>query len=93
MQRFRDQGEIMCTAAAHVMLGVGEDRGRIAAGYNERARKIGEQHGFFSVESRACTGLGQLASMEGRNEEAADFLRNALAGCTLDPYHVSPAPL
>ena len=93
MQRFRDQGEIMCTAAAHVMRGDGEDRGRIAAGYNEKARKIGEQHGFFSVESCACTGLGQLASLEGRDQEAADFLRNALAGCTLHPYPVSPVPL
>jgi hypothetical protein len=85
MQRFRDQGEIMCTAAGQVMLSNASDRKVLAARYYQTARNVGAAHGFFSVESRACTGLGQLSLMDGRDEEAVDLLRNALAGHTRNP--------
>jgi len=80
MQRFRDQGEEICCAAAFLM-----DAGKVqeAALYFQRARDVGAAHGFFSVECTACLGLGKLASDEGRHEEGADLLRNALAASSL----------
>jgi hypothetical protein len=75
MQRFRDQGEALCRAAGYL-----HDLGRQqeAEGYFERARKIAEAHGFFSVECRSCLGLGSMAMEGGRNEEGLELLRNAL---------------
>ena len=75
MQRFRDQGEALCRAAGYL-----PDVGRRqeAEGYFERARKIAEAHGLFSVECRSCLGLGRLAMAEGHAEKGVDLLRNAL---------------
>jgi len=80
MELLRDQGEAMCNAPAHLRFA-----GKLqeAAGYFQRARKVGEAHGFMSVESQACLGLGVLAENEGRIEEGADLLRNALAASSL----------
>ena len=42
--------------------------------YYQKARKIGEAHGFFSVECRACLGLGReklLQSLEQSSWETA----------------------
>jgi len=80
MERFRDQGDEMCEAAAHLV-----DAGKVqeAAGYFQRARDVGAAHGFFSVECSACRGLGRMAIREGRHEEGLDLLRNALAASSL----------
>jgi tetratricopeptide (TPR) repeat protein len=80
MERFRDQGEAICDAAEHLV-----DAGKVqeAAGYFQRARDVGAAHGFFSVECKACLGLGRVAIKKGRLEEGADLLRNALAASSL----------
>ena len=75
MQRFRDQGEMMCSVADNLhFLGKRQE----AAGYFQRARKLGEEHGFFLLECRSCLGLGRLAMAEGHAEKGVDLLRNAL---------------
>ena len=80
MERFRDQGEAMCDLANPLnQLGKRQE----AAEYFQKARKVGEAHGFFSVECRACLGLGDKAMREGRDEEGLDLLRNALAASPL----------
>ena len=80
MERFRDQGEAMCDAAEFL-----DKAGKVqvAAGYFQRARDIGAAHGFFSVECKACLGLGCVAIDEGLFEEGTDLLRNALAASSL----------
>jgi hypothetical protein len=75
MQRFRDQGQALCRAADHLLF---LDEHQEAEGYFQRARKIAEAHGFFSVECKSCLGLGKLAMTEGREEEGVELLRNAL---------------
>ena len=75
MQRFRDQGQLMCVVADHLrVLGKTQE----AAGYFQRARKLGEEHGFFLLECESCFGLGRLAMAEGRTEEGLELLRNAM---------------
>jgi hypothetical protein len=80
MQRFRDQGEEMCEAADYL---VRAGKVQEAAAYSQRARDVGAAHGFFSVECKACLGLGYGAMLEGRHEEGVDLLRNALAASSL----------
>ena len=80
MKRFRDQGEAMCEAAQHLRV---DGKVQEAFGYFQRARDVGAAHGFFSVECKACLGLGGRAIAEGRHEEGVDLLRNALAASSL----------
>ena len=80
MERFRDQGKEICNLADNLSE-VGKHQH--AAEYYQKARKVGEAHGFFSVECRACLGLGEQAMLEGRGEEGLDLLRNALAALPL----------
>ena len=80
LQRFRDQGGSMCSIAQH-KLHLGEPQQ--AGIYFNKARDLGAQHGFFSVECRACTGLGACAMVDGRHEEAVLLYRNALAASNL----------
>jgi len=80
IKRFRDQGEAMCDAADYLVI-VGQRQEALE--YFQRARDVGAAHGFFSVECKACLGLGRLAVLEGRHEEGADLLRNALAASSL----------
>jgi len=75
MQRFRDQGKALCTVADHLLF-IGKRQE--AEGYFQRARKIAEAHGFFSVECDSCLGLGKVAMTGGREEEGVELLRNAL---------------
>ena len=79
-QRFRDQGEAMCNLATNLS---GAGKHQEASLYFQKARKVGEAHGFFSVECRACLGLGQDKMVEGCIEEGLDLLRNALAASRL----------
>jgi hypothetical protein len=86
MQRFRDQGEVLCTVAEHLLfLGKPQE----AEGYLQRARKIAEAHGFFSVECESCLGLGKLAIREGHDQEGVELLRNALVCLPLCEGEVS----
>jgi hypothetical protein len=79
-QRFRDQGEEMCALAESLHVA---GKRQEASLYYQKARKVGEAHGFFSVECRACLGLGREKLKEGRHEEGLDLLRNALAASRL----------
>ncbi|KAJ1479958.1 hypothetical protein T484DRAFT_1812368, partial [Baffinella frigidus] len=81
MQRFRDQGECYCSAAESLLVLTKHPE---AIKLFERARKLGEAHGFFSVECRACEGIGQLAMLQGRHEEGVEMLRHALAAAPLN---------
>ena len=55
-----------------------------AATWYQRARDVGAAHGFFSLESTACIGLGKAANDAGRHEEGVDLLRNALVAAELN---------
>ena len=76
LERFRDQGEAMVDLSQFM---VKNHRETEAGEYLLRARKVAESHGFFSVESIACTFLGHTAIKEGRHAEGLDLLRNAVA--------------
>jgi len=80
MQRFRDQGGEMCVIGDQLSF---LDKNEESAAIFQRARELGAAHGFFSVECRACLGLGMLATSEGRDEEALELLRNSLAAARL----------
>ena len=79
-QRFRDQGEEMCALAESLHVA---GKRQEASLYYQKARKVGEAHGFFSVECRACLGLGREKLKEGRHGEGLDLMRNALAALRL----------
>jgi hypothetical protein len=81
LQRFRHQGEAMCSLSDILRL---LDRDSEAATWFRRARDVGAAHGFFSLESRACIGLGMAAMEEGRHEEGLALLRNALVAAELN---------
>jgi len=81
LQRFWDQGELMCNMG--VMLYQIDSKSKAAVSY-QRARVVAEQHGFFTLESRACTGLGIAAIDDGRRMEGLDLLRNALTAAELN---------
>jgi hypothetical protein len=88
LQRFRDQGECMCSLSNIFKL---LERNSEAATWYQRARDVGAAHGFFSLESKACVGLGQAVIDAGRHEEGLALLRNALVAAELneldDPKH------
>jgi len=81
LELFRDQGEAMCEIA-RMLLNV--ERGKGAETWFQRARDVGAAHGFFSVESEACMGLGRIAMHEERHKEGVELLRNALAAAQLN---------
>jgi hypothetical protein len=82
LQRFHDQGDAMCAAADILLQDL--DRKSEAATWYQRARDVGAAHGFFSLESSACMGLGEQAISEGRQEEGLALLRNALVAAELN---------
>jgi hypothetical protein len=81
LQRFWDQGDQMCNMG--VMLYQIDSKSKAAVSY-QRARVVAEKHGFFTLESRACTGLGIAAIDDGRRMEGLDLLRNALTAAELN---------
>jgi hypothetical protein len=83
MERFRDQGEAMCNLARALNFAGKREEGER---WLQRARDVGAAHGFFSVESKACVGLGELAMDQGRHEEGVELLRNALAAASLSEH-------
>jgi len=81
LQRFRDQGEAMCSLSSMLCL---LERDSEAETWYQRARDVGAAHGLFSLESTACIGLGTAATEEGRDEEGLELLRNALVAAKLN---------
>jgi len=81
LQRFRDQGVAMCNLSVFLRY---LERKSEAATWYQRARDVGAAHGFFSLESKACIGLGNAALEEGRHEEGLALLRNALVAAELN---------
>ena len=81
LQRFRYQGDAMCNLSNMLRL---LERKSEAATWCQRARDVGAAHGFFSLESRACAGLGEAAVNEGRHEEGLALLRNGLVAAELN---------
>ena len=81
LQRFWDQGDAMCSLSVWLRF---LHRDSEAATWFQRARDVGAAHGFFSLESSACTGLGEAAMKEGRHEEGVALLRNALVASELN---------
>jgi ATP/maltotriose-dependent transcriptional regulator MalT len=84
LQRFKDQGTLLCYIA---------DCYNLTGDYNEsnknhkQARRIAEDHGFYSIECLSCRGHGQSLVDQGIVEEGLDLLRNAvIAGplCEID---------
>ena len=83
MKRFRDQGdETNIIADLYSSL----DDYSSAIIYFERARRIGEAHGFFRIECLACRGMGDVFVKQGRVDEGMDLLRNALAAAPLSEF-------
>ena len=80
MERFRDQGEEMC-ACGTVLIGIGQRQE--GERYCQKARDLGEAHGFLLLESRACVELGQAAVVAGRHEEGLDLMRNSVLAARL----------
>ena len=80
-QRFRDQGEALHFIGDNFAT-VG--RPQEAALYFQRARKVGAEHGFFSVECKACTGLAEVAMKEDRHADAVELFQNSLAAAPLE---------
>ena len=85
MERFRDQGEIMCNLASENCL---VDKRHEGVKWYQEARDVGAAHGFFVLESAACRGLGRMAIDDGRREEGVDLLRNALIALPLSEREV-----
>jgi hypothetical protein len=81
LQRFRDQGEAMCSLSDILRF---LERNSEAAIWFQRTRDVGAAHGFFTLESKACTGLGTAAMEEGRLMEGLALLRNALVAAELN---------
>jgi len=81
LQRFRDQGDAMCKLSSMLRF---LERKSEAATWFQRARDVGAAHGFFSLESSACIGLGKAAMDEGRHEEGVALLRNSLVAAELN---------
>jgi hypothetical protein len=81
LQRFRDQGEAMCNLSNMLRL---LERISEAATWYQRARDVGAAHGFFTLECKACIGLGTAAIVAGRHEEGLELLRNALVAAELN---------
>ena len=81
MQRFRDQGDAMCGLSDVLpLLGRHDD----AVKWSTRAREVGAAHGFFTIESTACIGLGLAAIEDERYKEGLELLRNARVAAELN---------
>jgi len=81
LQRFSDQGQDMCKIAA---IFAGHGRTIESETWFERARKVGEEHGFFTLESVACIGLGNAMMSTNRHVEGMRMLENGLVAANLN---------
>mmetsp|Transcript_14737 Transcript_14737/g.35580 ORF Transcript_14737/g.35580 Transcript_14737/m.35580 type:complete len:353 (-) Transcript_14737:36-1094(-) len=76
MQRFEETGQALCLAGDTARR-AGNREG--AAAFFRRARDLGDAHGLPRVECEASIGLGDIATLEGRCEDAVEILRGVLA--------------
>jgi len=76
LDRFREQGELLCDLGDTLVSRGMQDN---AAKQYELAFRMATTRGLFSVECRACYGLGWIRVKERRYEEGVEQLRNALA--------------
>ena len=78
-EQFRDAAAMMCLVGTsfHCL----EDMDG-AVKWFQKARKLGEENGFYSAECGACLGLGRVALKQGRTQEAEELFRVSLS--TLD---------
>ncbi|KAJ1474988.1 hypothetical protein T484DRAFT_3213394 [Baffinella frigidus] len=76
MERYRDQGSNMCQIGQ--CFSNINDTPRAVPWFN-KARALGAQHGFFSVECGACLGLGRVEKMEGRMPGAEELMQHAFS--------------
>ena len=81
LQHFSDQGHDMCKIAAILARHGSTPESET---WFERARKVGEAHGFFSLESVACIGLGNAMMSTNRHDEGMGMLENALVAADLN---------
>ena len=84
LERFNDQGTLLCYVAdCYNLIGEYEK----SNSHHKQARRIAEDHGFYSIECLSCRGHGQSLVDQGKVEEGLDLLRNAvIAGplCEID---------
>jgi len=72
--RFKDQGTLLCYVAdCYNLTGQYEASNKC----HKQARRIAEDHGFYSIECLSCRGHGQSLVDQGNVEEGLDLLRNA----------------
>ena len=60
MERFRDQAKCMCDLSQSL---VDAGQRKEAESYLQRARKVGEAHGFYSAEYESCQGNLQNSTL------------------------------
>jgi hypothetical protein len=72
---FRKAGQCLCDMG-HFLMSL--DKTELAKKAYERARKIAETHGLYSIESQACLGLGGCEMSYKNYGDGVDLLRNAL---------------
>jgi tetratricopeptide (TPR) repeat protein len=75
-QQFRDAAAALCVAG-HCFYNQEDAQG--GETLFQRARDLGAQHGFYSTECTACLGLGRVALLQGRTQEAEHLFRVALS--------------
>jgi tetratricopeptide (TPR) repeat protein len=80
MELFHEQGLHMTTLGGMFM---SMKHYEVAKIYFQEVRDIGVAHGFFTMECKACLGLGRIAMKEGRLQEGLELLQNALCASSL----------
>ena len=83
LERFRDYGDALCYIGDGLLASkctCDSSLREEAAGFFHKALDVAQSHGIFSVECLAGAGLGDLAMLDGRDEEGVELLRNALLG-------------
>jgi hypothetical protein len=80
IQHFHDKGTYLYRVGCiFLRLGDNEEAERRFNG----VRKLGEAHGFFTMECLACIGLGRISRLQGQTEMEIMFYNNAIAACSL----------
>ena len=80
MELFHEQGLYMTSLGGMFMA---MKHYIVAQIYFQEVRDIGVAHGFFTMECKACLGLGRIAMKEGRSQEGLELLQNAVCASSL----------